>query len=283
MSFFAQANAALKRLLIAGWLLVFLSGWLTVNAADFEEVTYQDMVFISIPAGTFTMGAADELKAQLKAKEAWTRFDECERPPHKVTLSKPFLIGKYEVTQKQWTAVMGGKKKPSAFKGENLPVESVSWAEVQSFLTALNKKEGKDKYRLPTEAEWEYCCRAGGEGVYGQTKEGAAITPESLGDYAWYTANAGNKTHPVGTKKPNAWGLYDMHGNVWEWCQDWYGFGFYANAPANDPVNAETETERVIRGGSWFLGPNNLRCSFRGGSLPDAKSSYIGFRLVREP
>ena len=255
------------------------------SAADFEEVTLRDIVFVRIPAGSFTIGATDEVQAQLKATGDWTRFEQCERPAHVVAISKPFLIGKYEITQKQWSAVMGKKNAPFAFKGENLPVESVSWTEAQSFLAALNKLEGKARFRLPTEAEWEYCCRAGSAGEYGLAGENAPITKENLADHAWFSANSGNKTHPVGARKPNAWGLCDMHGNVWEWVADWYGATFYTAAAQTDPQNKDSVncTERVIRGGSWVLTAPNLRASFRGAALPSSKSAYIGFRAVCEP
>jgi formylglycine-generating enzyme required for sulfatase activity len=254
-------------------------------ATDFEEVTVRDIVFVRIPAGSFTIGTTDEAQAQLKTEGAWTRFEQCERPAHAVTITKPFLIGKYEITQKQWTAVMGKKNAPFTFKGDNLPVESVSWTEAQSFLAALNKLEGKARFRLPTEAEWEYCCRAGSGGAYGLAAESAPITKNNLADYAWFSVNAGNKTHPVGTRKPNAWGLFDMQGNVWEWVADWYGATFYTAAPQTDPRNKDSVncTERVFRGGSWVLTPPNLRASFRGAALPGTKSAYVGFRAVCEP
>ena len=255
------------------------------SAVDFEEVTVRDIVFVRIPSGSFTMGATDEVQAQLQTEGAWTRFEQCERPAHTVTISKPLLIGKYEITQKQWAAVMGKKNAPFAFKGENLPVESVSWTEAQSFLTALNKLEGKARFRLPTEAEWEYCSRAGSVSAYGLAADNIPITKENLADYAWLSANSGNKTHPVGTRKPNAWGLYDMQGNVWEWVADWYGASFYTSAPPMDPQNKDGVncTERVFRGGSWVLTAPNLRASFRGAALPGAKSAYVGFRAVCEP
>ncbi|MEO6787835.1 MAG: formylglycine-generating enzyme family protein [Chthoniobacteraceae bacterium] len=254
------------------------------RAADFEEVTAQDIVFASIPAGTFTMGTTDEVQAELQAAGAWTRFEEVERPAHTVRISKPFLMGKFEVTQKQWTDVMGARN-PSAFKVADRPVETVSWDDVKIFIAALNKKERRSRFRLPTEAEWEYCCRAGSGGAYGLGKDKVAVTAKSLGDYAWFSANAGSKTQAAGAKLPNAWGLHDMQGNVWEWCQDWYTPTFYTAESATDPMNsdAQNSTERVIRGGSWFLAATSLRAASRGASLPDAKSAYIGFRLVCEP
>lgn len=263
--------------------LLMLAGGRPLPAADFEESTHQGIVFVHIPAGSFTMGTTDPVQQQLKARNLWTRFGECERPAHKVTLSKSFLISKCEITQRQWSAVLGARKQPSAFKGDDRPVESVSWEDVQVFLAALNQQEGGAKYRLPTEAEWEYCCRAGSEQAYGMASDGAPVTVETLGEYAWFNVNADHKTHPVGTKKPNAWGLHDMHGNVWEWCKDWYAPNYYAAAPATNPVNLTPSTERVFRGGSWFLAPEHLRAAFRSGNLPDFKSPYVGFRVVRNP
>jgi len=251
---------------------------------DFEEVTVQGIVFIRIPAGTFTMGTNDAWMAQLEAAHLWSRFENVERPAHQVTLSKPFLMGKYEVSQKQWKAI-STKKNPSAFKGDDLPVESVSFDDINAFLRLLNKKEGKERFRLPSEAEWEYCARAGGTEIYGQTKEHIPITAKTLVDHAWFAGNAGGKTHPVGQKLPNAWGLHDMSGNVWEWCRDWYAPNFYTAQAVTNPGNkdAANASERVIRGGSWFLPAPSLRCAFRGASLPDARSAHVGFRLVCDP
>jgi formylglycine-generating enzyme required for sulfatase activity len=250
-----------------------------LQAANFEVVTNDDIAFIQIPAGTFSMGTSEAQRASLVEQKAWTRFENCELPAHTVTISKPFLIGQFEITQKQWEAVMG--KNPSAFKDENRPVDSVSWEEVQKFIEKLNEKNGA-RYRLPTEAEWEYCCRAGSTNLFGLCSTNVTIAPESLGDFAWFRKNSDNRTHPVGEKKPNAWGLYDMHGNVWEWCQDWYASDYYAKAPEKDPLNTVPTTEHVFRGGSWFLDWQNLRAAFRSGNLPGFKSQYVGFRLVRD-
>ena len=264
-----------------GFLVMWLLSSAWISAADFGEVTHNGIVFIQIPASSFTMGTSDKDKEILSEQKNWTRLLECERPARTVAITKPFLIGKTEVTQKQWKDVMSGKN-PSAFKGDNLPVESVGWEDVQTFIRELNKKGG-GKFRLPTEAEWEYCCRAGGTNLFGLGKDNTAITSDKLEEYAWFRANAENKTHPVGTKQPNAWGLHDLHGNVWEWCQDWYAPDFYAKGSTNNPVNTAASTERVFRGGSWFLDAQNLRAAFRGGNTPNFKSQYVGFRLVRDP
>jgi formylglycine-generating enzyme required for sulfatase activity len=249
-------------------------------AADFDEAIHDGIAFISIPAGTFTMGTSDHDRGILQKQESWTRFQECERPPHPVTITKSFLISKCEITQEQWMSVM--ETNPAAFKGDHLPVESVSWEEVQEFIQKLNEK-AKSKYRLPTEAEWEYCCRAGNTNLFGQGRRREIISTNNLLEYAWYRGNAESRTRYVGQRKPNAWGLYDMHGNVWEWCQDWYAADYYSHSPANDPMNTEPSSERVLRGGCWFLDAYYLRSAFRSGNLPSFKSQYVGFRLVREP
>ena len=161
-----------------------------------------NMEFVLISAGTFLMGTADG--------------GEWERPEHPVRINHPFYLGKYPVTQAQWATVMGNN--PSMFKGHpDWPVENVSWEDVHVFIQTLKAREGEEDYRLPTEAEWEYACRAGSTASYCFGDD-----PNQLGEYAWYRENAGGQPHPVGLLKPNAWGLYDMHGNVWEWVQDWY-------------------------------------------------------------
>ncbi|MDB6140666.1 MAG: hypothetical protein JWO94_3738 [Verrucomicrobiaceae bacterium] len=267
-------------------LLTFAVTGLHAQSKDFEEVSVQGMVFIRIPAGTFTMGTTAPVQAALEAAKMWTRFENVELPAHEVTLSRPFLIGKYEVTQKEWkTFARAPKKTVFSFNGDDLPAESVSFEDVTSFITGMNKKAGKQLFRLPTEAEWEYCARSGSAEAYGNGKDGVQITGKTLGDYAWFAATAGGKPHPVGKKLPNAWGLHDMMGNVWEWCRDWYLPTFYTAGAATNPLNkdADNSSERVIRGGSWFVAAGNLRAAFRGASLPDARSAHIGFRLVCEP
>jgi formylglycine-generating enzyme required for sulfatase activity len=232
-------------------------------------------------------------------------MDGVEQPARAIRITKPFLLAKQETTQKQWEQVMrsgagdgppqrkpgammkgkgaGGGINPSTFKGPDRPVETVSWNEVQGFLQKLNERSGgKARYRLPTEAEWEYACRAGSSDIFGMGADKTPITAKILPGYAWLSANANNETHPVGLKKPNAWGLYDMHGNVWEWCQDGYSPTFYANSPDTDPVYTGPATERVFRGGSWFLEAKSLRCAVRGGNLPNFESPYVGFRIVRD-
>jgi formylglycine-generating enzyme required for sulfatase activity len=207
------------------WIIVLPALYGGAFSSQATEKTYTNsigMEFVLIPAGWFTRGANNHYEDAAE--------DERER---RITISKPFYLGKYEVTQAQWTAVMGSN--PSRFKGRTNPVEQISWHDALEFITRLNQKEGHARYRLPTEAEWEYAARARNTGAYSfaalvtTVGEYASykVAEASLGRYAWYHDNSGDKTHPVGQKQPNAWGLYDMHGNVWEWVQDWYGEQYY--------------------------------------------------------
>jgi len=218
---------------------------------------------IRIPVGKFTIGSPPGETG---------RYDD-ERQ-HQVALTKSFWMGQTEVTQSQWKAVMGNN--PSDFRncGDACPVENVSWNDVQEFIRRLNQKEGGNKYRLPTEAEWEYACRAGSTSrFYFGDDEGR------LKDYAWYVNNSGQETHPVAQKKPNTWGLYDIQGNVWEWCKDWYGK--YPSGSVTDPTGPDGGSGRVLRGGSWYTAPRSVRCALRNRYRPGSRDNDIGFRLVR--
>lgn len=218
-----------------------------------------DMVYVE--GGTFTMGATSE-----QGSDAYSD----ERPTHSVTVSD-FYIGKYEVTQAQWRAVMGSN--PSYFTGDNLPVKQVSWDDIQEFITKLNTMTGKT-FRLPTEAEWEYAAR-GGNKSKGYKYSGS----NTLDNVAWYTNNSSRKTHPVGQKQPNELGLYDMSGNVWEWCQDWYGS--YSSSSQTNPTGPSSGSCRVLRGGSWVRNARRCRVSYRDGrTFPDYRSYDSGFRLA---
>jgi formylglycine-generating enzyme required for sulfatase activity len=232
------------------------------------------MEFVKIPAGSFLMGCS----------QGDTECEEDEKPQHKVTISKSFYMGKFEVTQGQWKKVMGeglfgiGENNPSDNKtcGDDCSVENVSWNDVQEFIQKLNEKEGSNKYRLPTEAEWEYSARAGSKTKY---YWGDTIKDE----YLWYGGNSGNTTHPVGKKKPNAWGLYDMTGNVWEWVGDWYGSDNYKNASGYDPKGSNSGVTRVTRGGSWNFDAWHSRLSNRIYNYPDGRYNSYGFRLLLLP
>jgi formylglycine-generating enzyme required for sulfatase activity len=215
-----------------------------------------------IPAGEFLMGSP--------AGEAG-RGDH-EGPQHRVRITKAFYMGATQVTQEQYQAVMG--KNPSWFKGAKNPVEQVSWNDAQEFCRRLSAKTGKT-VRLPTEAEWEYACRAGTT-----TKWSCGDQEGALGEYAWHGANAGERTHDVGGKKPNAFGLYDMHGNVFEWCQDWCDASYYANSPLDDPSGAARGYARALRGGSWNVTPEICRSAYRFGYGPGLRFAHLGFRAV---
>ena len=217
-----------------------------------------EMVFVE--GGTFTMGATAEQKSDA--------YDD-ESPTHSVTLSS-YYIGRYEVTQAQWYAVMGSN--PSYFKGDNLPVEQVTWNDVQEFITKLNQQTGKT-FRLPTEAEWEYAARGGN-----QSKGYKYSGSNSISDVAWCVDNSNRTTHAVGEKQPNELGIYDMSGNVWEWCQDWYGS--YSSDSQINPIGPSSGSYCVYRGGSWEGYANYCRVSERGSFSSGSRGDYLGFRLV---
>ena len=220
-----------------------------------------------IPAGTFLMGTPETEK---------------ERDPnetqHEVTLTQPFLIGKYPVTQAQWEAVMGSN--PSYFQGDNLPVEEVSWDDAQSFCGKVHEKTGHTVC-LPTEAQWEYSCRAGTSTPFHFGQELNGTQANCDGNYPYGTTQKGpylGKTSPVGSYPANAWGLYDMHGNVWEWCQDWHGD--YPKQSVTDPRGPEVGSDRVLRGGGWSNGAVHCRSAFRYWLDPSYRLDWNGFRLA---
>ena len=241
------------------------------KAGDAMTVKLPDGVPLELvwcPPGTFWMGSP---KSEEGRSDGETR--------HRVTLTKGFWIGKYPVTQRQWLAVMGDEP-PERFgfpgNGEH-PAEKVSWDDIcksrDGFLAELNGLglAGSGVFRLPTAAEWEYACRAGTTGPY--NVDGAA-----LGDLGWYDKNSGGKTHPVGQKRSNAWGIQDMHGNVWEWCQDWHGG--YPSGSVTDPGGAASGSGRVYRGGGWGGSANDCRSAYRRSSTPYYRNGSIGFRAA---
>jgi formylglycine-generating enzyme required for sulfatase activity len=225
------------------------------------------MGFVLIRPGSFTMGS--------------DQGESDARPAHRVTIAAPFYLGNCEVTQEQWHAVVASN--PSQFKGPKNPVEQVSWGDCQRFLSRLSQQHPGETFRLPTEAEWEYACRAGSGGTGFQPvahrQDACATAP--LGDYAWFAANSGNTTHPVGQKRPNPWGLYDVLGNVWEWCQDWYGP--YQPGDQTDPRGPAAGVSRVLRGGALDGSPRSLRSDLRNRCPPDGMYANIGLRVVLAP
>ena len=218
-----------------------------------------NMVYVE--GGTFMMGATSE-----QGSDA----DDDEKPAHQVTLSS-FSIGRYEVTQEEWQAVMGSN--PSEFKGSKRPVEEVSWDDCQAFIRKLNSISGR-RCRLPTEAEWEYAAR-GGNRSRGYKYAGS----NNLSAVAWHWDNSREQTHEVGGKQPNEQGLYDMSGNVWEWCQDWYGS--YSSSSQTNPTGPSSGSRRVDRGGGWSGDARGCRVSSRRGRTPGYRYRYLGFRLAQ--
>jgi len=238
-----------------------------------KEITNSiGMKLVLIPKGTFMMGSPE-------SEEGHQRNNETQ---HEVTISKDYYLGVYEVTQAQYEKVIG--KNPSLFQraivGNEIadrPVENVSWDDTVEFCKKLSdlpeeKKAGR-LYRLPTEAEWEYACRAGGKTAFSFGE-----SSESLGDYAWFIGNGNFQTHPVGEKKANAWGLYEMHGNMGEWCSDWYGR--YPKGAVSDPTGPKEGSGRVFRGGCWGNEAADCRSAVRYGYAPSSRGSFLGFRVA---
>lgn len=249
------------------------------QAAENTHTNSIGMEFVLIPAGTFQMGSDPNDREAAPS----------ERPRHRVTISKPFYLGKYEVTLAQWEAVMGSSPYtlPRSNPYYGLPgmadrlrkptnPATVSWNDAQAFIKRLNEREGHNRYRLPTEAEWEYACRAGTTTRYnfGDDADAALIR-----DHAWFSRNAESATHPVGTRKPNAWGLFDVHGNVLEWCLD----GWRSRLPGGQVTNvavAPTGTLRAVRGGSWLYEARHARSANRDSYGVLVRCSDLGFRVV---
>ena len=221
------------------------------------------MVFIYIKPGTFMMGSDSD------PKHNWQGV---EKPKHQVEITKGFYLGKYEVTQEQYEAVKGAN--PSRWKEANRPVEQVSWTDAAEFCRLMSEKTRRN-VRFPTEAEWEYACRAGTTTDWSHGSDSA-----NFGEWAWYNGNAGGQTHPVGQKKPNAWGLCDMHGNVYEWVSDWYDAGYYASSPGKDPTGPTAGARRLVRGGGWYDASYPCRSAIRDRQPPTFRHANLGFRAA---
>ncbi|MGO8703252.1 MAG: formylglycine-generating enzyme family protein [Candidatus Brocadiia bacterium] len=245
------------------------------------------MKLVLIPAGEFKMGG-DEPPEQVARKsageEAKAEWFQNEQPQHRVKITKPFYMGVYVVTQAQYEAVMG--ENPSNFQGERNPVEQVSWDDAMEFCKKLSAKTGQT-IRLPTEAEWEYACRAGTTTPFNTGETISTDQANYDGTSAYGNGRKGEcrgKTVAVGSFAANGFGLYDMHGNVWEWCQDWYDEGYYKNSPTDDPPGPEKGEMRVLRGGSWLDLPRRCRSANRFGYGPSFRHDYVfGFRVVCAP
>jgi formylglycine-generating enzyme required for sulfatase activity len=260
----AMAQHALKGAFSRNVTAVDLLG--DVMVVDLPEDV--QMEFTSIPAGSFMMGSL--------ASERGRDWDEGQ---HQVTITKPFRLGVYEVTQEQWQAVMGSN--PSYFKGNKKPVKKVSWDDANEFCRKLSNLTG-GTFRLPTEAEWEYACRAGTTTAFNTGETISTDQANYNGNYTYGNGRKGvdrERTTPVGSFKSNAWGLYDMHGNVWEWCSDWHGD--YLKGSVSDPKGPGNGRNRVLRGGSWYNDPEYCRSAYRDGFAPGFRSlNYYGFRVA---
>ena len=274
--------------ILAGVILAFLVSLVNVSYANEEikfEVKDTPIVMVKCPAGTFVMGSLAGPLGELGRSNGDVFNDETQ---HNVTISNDFYIGKFPVTQAQYMAVMG--KNPSKFQDDNNPVERVSWFMAKEFCDKLNEVTESTRlagYRfdLPTEAQWEYACRAGtttalNSGKNITTTEEKVNCP-NLDEVGWYESNSDGKAQPVGLKKPNAWGIYDMHGNVWEWCEDWWGD--YDLINLTDPIGPASGSIRVCRGGSWCYAPKVCRSAYRNGDIPERTYYDFGFRIVLVP
>ena len=272
-------NYEKTRILLLGFIAVVTILFVAVPAfSQPQEITNSiGMRFRLIPAGSFMMGAVPgDSEAQ-----------DDEKPQHRVEITKDVYIGVHEVTQAQYEAVMG--KNPSYLKGSDRPVEMIMWEEANEFCRKLSEMEGVS-YRLPTEAEWEYAARAGSTTRY---YWGDSSAESVMKRYSWYEKNAQASkwtsphadeegTQPVGLKMPNGWGLYDMSGNVCEWCADWYGKNYYRDSPLSDPAGPSSGVGRVFRGGSWSNGAGDGRSAFRYRHAPGGYYGNLGFRIVRD-
>jgi formylglycine-generating enzyme required for sulfatase activity len=264
--------------------------WAKYLRAPTVQANSIGMKLALIPPGEFDMGSPKELiEEELRRPgiEEWYREHlPGEAPQHRVRITKPFWLGVTDVTQQEYQRVMGSN--PSKFPGDpNRPVEQVTWNDAVEFCRRLSElpgeKAAKRRYGLPTEAQWEYACRAGSTGRFNFSSGRNAAPKEyeenALADYGWFEKNSGEMTHAVGGKRPNAWGLFDMCGNVWELCQDWYGPDYYAKSPLNDPAGPTGGSVRVCRGGGWATRPWSCRSACRFDYPPDHGRQFLGFRV----
>jgi len=235
------------------------------------------MQFIAVPAGTFTMGSQDLDEIIIEQPDGEAAMIRDETPAHTVAFEQPFYLGTTEVTQAQWLAVMETRPGPAAHWNrrdwKQLPVVSVTWYDTQAFIKAVNRRDKSLRYRLPTEAEWEYAARAGTTGI-------RPFPETELVRHAWYIDNSTDRIQPVATRAVNPWGLHDMFGNVWEWVNDWYAPDTYATAARTEPAGPEHGSKKIRRGGSYHCQAHLVRPAYRSADTPGTRYSVIGFRLV---
>lgn len=265
-------KAFLRSLLLALLLTSFNS-----SAADTIRNSLE-MRFVRISAGSFVMGNSQVDDTAFELPDGNVQALKDELPAHKVRISRDFWLGETEVTQAQWLRLMGTRPGPAAYwhraDWQQLPVVSVSWNDAQRFIRKLNAKEKTSAYRLPTEAEWEYAARAGTQGS-------RPFPNDKLAEHAWYLKNSKDQPQPVATKPANAWRLYDMLGNAWEWVADIYDENYYAHSPAIDPQGPNGGTHRVRRGGSYHCESHLMRVNYRAANTPETQYSVLGFRILK--
>ena len=238
------------------------------------------MVFMQVPAGEFIMGSKDLDEIIIEQPEGDAAMVKDETPAHRVVFEQPFYLGTTEVTQAQWLTVMDNRHGPDSHwshkNWRQLPVVGVTWHDTQAFIEKLNARDKQLRYRLPTEAEWEYAARAGQGGL-------RPWPVDALVNHAWYIENSGDDIQPVATRSANPWELHDLFGNVWEWTGDWYAPNYYANSPLASPAGPAEGTKKIRRGGSFHCPAHLVRPAYRAADAPDTRYSVIGFRLVAEP
>lgn len=259
-------------------IFIIVSGLASSNISAEIMTNSLGMRFVKVPAGEFIMGNTNLDETVFELPDGNSDAIEDEVPAHVVHISENFWLGETEVTQAQWYALMSTRPGPAGlWQGDwqHLPVVSVSWNDVQKFIKKLNARENAVHYRLPTEAEWEYAARAG-------SKEARPFSKNDLDKYTWYIKNSGDHAHAVATRPANAWGIYDMLGNVWEWVQDYYQDDYYKHSPRDNPRGPDTGDKRVRRGGSYHCQSHLMRVNYRAADTPATRYTVLGFRLLRE-
>jgi len=261
------------------WLILLCVSSMPLYAEQPAHNPSLDLEFITVPAGQFVMGTTNLNEAIADLPDPKAAMIKDETPAHTVVFEKPFLLSATEVTQKIWLSVMNSRPGPdSGWQAKNwqqLPVVSISWNAANEFIDRLNQQSTHFRYRLPTEAEWEYAARAGTTGL-------RPFSKIDMDDYAWYINSSNDEVQPVAQLKPNAWGLYDMHGNVWEWVADWYSPTTYSESVKTNPQGPEQGNKKIRRGGSYHCPPHLIRPAYRAADSLDKAYSVLGFRLVAD-